>query len=94
MVKSKAIVVGSPTVGNDILSSVAGWLALLKSLKFKSKKAAAFGCYGWSGESVSILKEKLAELGFLVIENEVKSLWNPDDEDYDKIPELVKNLLS
>ena len=37
--KSKAIAVGSPTVGNDILSSVAGWMAFLKSLKFKKKKA-------------------------------------------------------
>ena len=24
----------------------------MKGLKFRKKKAAAFGCYGWSGESV------------------------------------------
>jgi len=38
--KSKAIVVGSPTVGNGILSSVAGWMEFLRQLKFKNKKAA------------------------------------------------------
>lgn len=92
--KSKAIALGSPTECNDILSSVSGWLTFLKSLKFKGKKAAAFGCYGWSGESVKILKQRLSESGFEVIENEVRSLWNPSDEDYAKIPELVKNLLS
>ena len=53
--KSKAIAVGSPTVANSILSPVAGWLEFLKQLKFKKKKAAAFGCYGWSGESVNCL---------------------------------------
>ena len=37
--KSKAIAVGSPTVGNSVLSSVAGWLDFLRELKFKNKKA-------------------------------------------------------
>lgn len=53
--KSRAIAVGSPTVSNSYLSSVAGWLEILKQLKFKNKKTAAFGCYGWSGESVKLL---------------------------------------
>ena len=92
--KSKAIAVGSPTVGNSILSSVAGWLEFLKQLKFRNKKAAAFGCYGWSGESVKILKEKLAEADFAVVDAEVRSQWNPEDEDLVKIPELVKGLLA
>lgn len=92
--KSKAIIVGSPTVGNDILSSVAGWLAFLKSLKFKNKKAGAFGCYGWSGESVGILKEKLSEAGFAVVDEEVKSLWNPEEGDFAKVPALVASVLS
>ena len=63
--KSRAIAVGSPTVYNNILSSVTGWLAFLKILKFKNKKAAAFGCYGWSGEGIKMIKERLAEAGFL-----------------------------
>lgn len=67
--KSKAIAVGSPTVGCSILSSVAGWLEFLKQLKFKNKRAAAFGCYGWSGESVKILQAKLKEAGFDVIDD-------------------------
>jgi flavorubredoxin len=44
--KSKAIIVGSPTVNNSILSNIAGWLEFLKQLRFKNKKAAVFGCYG------------------------------------------------
>ena len=91
--KSKAIAVGSPTVINDILASVSGWLTFLKSLKFKGKKAAAFGCYGWSGEGVKILQERLAECGFAVVEENVRSQWNPEEEDFEKIPALVKALL-
>lgn len=78
--KSRAIAVGSPTVGQNILSSVAGWLTFLEELKFKNKKAAVFGCYGWSGESTKILREKVEKAGFAVLEDEVKCLWNPQDE--------------
>ena len=91
--KSKAIVVGSPTCVNDVLTSVAGWLSFLKTLKFKNKKAAAFGCYGWSGESVKILQEKLREAGFEVVEGNVRSAWNPDEEDFAKIPAMVSELI-
>ena len=44
--KSKAIAVGSPTVSNSILSSVAGWMEFLKQLKCggTTGKPAAGGC--------------------------------------------------
>lgn len=91
--KSKAIAVGSPTVGNSILSSVAGWLEYLKQLKFKNKKAAAFGCYGWSGESVKKLQEELKTAGFDVIEENIRSNWNPTEEDFASLSKLTQNLL-
>ncbi|MBQ9020795.1 MAG: rubredoxin [Eggerthellaceae bacterium] len=92
--RSKAVLVGSPTESNDILASVAGWLTFLHGLRFKDKKAGAFGCYGWSGESVDILKTKLAEAGFDVVDAHVKCNWNPmTNEVYDQIPVLVEALL-
>lgn len=91
--KSRAIAVGSPTYINGVLASVTGWLAFLKSLKFKKKRAAAFGCYGWSGEGVKVLQESLQDAGFAVVDEQVKSLWNPGEDDFAKIPELVKALL-
>lgn len=91
--RSRAIAVGSPTVSNSILSSVAGWLEFLKQLKFKNKRAAAFGCYGWSGESVKVLQERLRDAGFEVIDDNIRSFWNPTEETLAAVPELVGNLL-
>ena len=91
--KSKAIAVGSPTVSNSILSSVSGWLEFLRQLKLKKKKAAAFGCYGWSGESIKILQTKLQEAGFEVIDEHVRSLWTPTDDDFSIISSMIKELL-
>ena len=92
--KSRAIALGSPTVGNSILSSVAGFLEFMKQLKFKNKKAAAFGCYGWSGESVKILQEKLKDAGFAVVDENIRAMWTPGDDDLGKIPALVSSLLA
>jgi len=79
--RSKAIAVGSPTVTNSILSSVSGWLHFLKELKFKNKKAAVFGSYGWSGEGNKELRARLAEAGFEVVGPEVKVNWKPGREE-------------
>lgn len=91
--KSKALAVGSPTVANSILSPVAGWLEFLKQLKFKKKKAAAFGCYGWSGESVKVLQESLKAAGFHVIPENIRAEWVAKEEDFAAIPALVSALL-
>jgi anaerobic nitric oxide reductase flavorubredoxin len=77
--KSKAVVVGSPTMGNSVLHSVAGFVHFMKELKFKGKKAAAFGCYGWSGESVKVLNEMLGAAGLEVVHEGFRAMWNPDD---------------
>jgi flavorubredoxin len=78
--KSKAILAGSPTVNRGVLSALAGILEEIRGLGFKNKKAAAFGAYGWSGESVKMITERLKEGGFIVVNDGLKLLWNPDSE--------------
>ncbi len=85
--KSKALLVGSPTINRGILSAVAGFLEEIRGLKFKEKKAAAFGTYGWSGESVKMISANLEEAGFELLSEGIKSLWNPDEE---AVKECVK----
>lgn len=76
--KSKAILVGSPTVLKGILTSVAGIMEEIKGLNFKGKKATAFGSYGWSGESVKVLSGLLQESGFTLLNDGLRILWKPD----------------
>jgi flavorubredoxin len=70
--KSKAILVGSPTVNKGVLSAVAGILEEIKGLRFQNKKAAAFGCYGWSGEAIKVISERLKEGGFQVLNDGIR----------------------
>ncbi|MHA1480812.1 MAG: anaerobic nitric oxide reductase flavorubredoxin [Candidatus Thorarchaeota archaeon] len=94
--KSKAILVGSSTIGGGILSSVAGLLEEIRGLRFKGKAAAAFGSYGWSGEGVKMTNELLEEGGFEIKGDGIRELWNPDKEAFERCidfgKEFVKNL--
>jgi flavorubredoxin len=90
--KSKIILVGSPTINKGILSSVAEILEMIKGLGFKNKKATAFGCYGWSGESIKVLNEILDNSGFTLINDGIRCLWNPDTESLEKCVEFGKEI--
>ncbi|OPY59309.1 MAG: Anaerobic nitric oxide reductase flavorubredoxin [Syntrophorhabdaceae bacterium PtaU1.Bin034] len=82
--KSKAVLVGSPTINRGILNSVAGILEEIRGLAFKKKKGAAFGTYGWSGESVKMITEKLQKAGIETVNEGIRAAWNPDGESIGK----------
>ena len=83
--KSKAVLIGSPTINKGILISTAALLEFIKGLNFKNKKAAAFGSFGWSGESVKIITEELSKAGMRIIDEGIRIQWHPDSEDLFKI---------
>lgn len=90
--KSRALVLGSPTINKGILHSISGLLEMTRGLKFQKKKAVAFGCYGWSGESVKMLEDGLKDAGFELIRDGLKLLWNPDEEAMGKARELGRDV--
>lgn len=78
--KSKALLLGSPTVNNGYTYAIGGLLEMIKGLKFKGKKAAAFGSYGWSGEAPKQMAEKLGDAGFEIVGDICRTLWVPDED--------------
>ncbi len=92
--KSKAILVGSPTINKGILHGAAAILEMIKGLSFKNKKAVAFGCYGWGGESVKLITEELKKAGFEVVNDGIRALWNPNEEAKEQAREFGKELVS
>lgn len=78
--KSKMIIVGSPTVNNGYLHSIAGILEMIKGMKLKNKRAAAFGSYGWSGEAVKLITEQLKSAGMQIVNEGIRCIWTPDEK--------------
>lgn len=83
---------GSPTINSGVLTSIAALLEEMKGLKFRNKKAAAFGCYGWSGESVKMIRGQLEAAGFQVVDDGLRCLWNPDADSIVNCVEYGKKL--
>lgn len=78
--RSKAIAVGCPTINNRVSHAIGGLLEMVKGLRFKGKKGAAFGSYGWSGESTGIINNMLNASGFETDDDGLKLLWVPDGD--------------
>jgi len=81
---SKAVIVGSPTHNRGFLATMAPILEDLRGLGFKNKIGAAFGSYGWGGESVKILEEHLKNAGIQLAAEGVKAKWQPKADDLEK----------
>jgi len=90
--KSKAVVVGSPTFNRGILRSIAAMLEEMRGLGFKKKKGAAFGSYGWSGESVKMIEEALTGAGIDLAAPGIKLAWQPDGSGLDQCLDFGRNL--
>jgi flavorubredoxin len=92
-----ALVVGSPTLNNNIFPTMADVMVYLKGLRPANLIGAAFGSYGWSGEAVAQLTGLLAEMKVETVGEGVKVKNVPTPEDLadcfslgGKISELLK----
>jgi len=75
--RSKGVLVGSSTMNNVMMPKVAGMLEELAGLRFRNKKAAAFGSFGWTGGAVDRIQTRLMDAGF-DISLALKMKWRPD----------------
>ncbi len=86
---AKYICVGSPTLNNNMLPSVAAFLTYLKGLAPKNRIALAFGSYGWGGQSIGQVEEVLADCGFDLLD-QIKVNYVPDESQLEEITNKLK----
>ncbi len=88
ILSAKYICVGSPTLNNGLLPSVASFLTYLKGLAPKGRTALAFGSYGWGGQSVDQIEEIFKSCGFETLEK-IKLQWVPSQKELANIKKQV-----
>jgi flavorubredoxin len=86
--KARAVIVGSSTHNQGVLPSITALIEELRTLKFRNKIGAAFGSYGWSGESVKIIEEHLAQSKIAKAAEGVLVKWHPGAQDIARCREL------
>jgi len=78
LLEAGALIVGSPTLNNQMYPTVADALCYLKGLKRKNLVGAAFGSYGWSGESIKQVEEHLTAMGIELV-GSMRAQFVPED---------------
>jgi flavorubredoxin len=89
---AKAVIVGSPTLNNQMFPTVADVLTYIKGLKPKNKIGAAFGSYGWSGEAVRLINTELEAMKFDIIDAGLKLQYVPDGDGVKACYEFGRNI--
>ena len=75
-----AVVLGSPTYNNNVILPISNLLSKMESVNLKGKIGAAFGSYGFSGEAVQIMIDKMRHtFGMDIVEPGLKQMSGWDE---------------
>lgn len=79
--EADAILLGSPTINGDAVKPMWDLLSLCARIRVGGKMAGVFGSYGWSGEAVRQLEDRMRGLKMQVPLQGVRVKLIPSDED-------------
>ena len=92
MFTARYLAVGSPTLNNQMLPTVAKFLCYIKGLRPQNHEAFAFGSYGWGGQSVGYVEEELKAAGLNICLPKIRIAGVPTDEDLANIRKQILEL--
>ncbi len=90
--EADGIAFGSPTINGDAVKPVWDLLSSLAVIKVRDKLGAAFGSYGWSGEAINMIEDRLRGLKLRVPIKGVRARLIPTDEELECCRDLGKQL--
>jgi flavorubredoxin len=79
LLEAGMLVVGSPTMNNNILPSMGDIMTYLKGLRPRNLIGAAFGSFGWSGEAPKQLHAMLEEMGLDMVADPLRVNYVPNE---------------
>ena len=84
LLEARGILIGSSTINNGVLPTVAPFLEELQGLRPRNKVAAAFGSYGWGGGAVKTIEGSLEKAGMEIATSALTVKWVPDKNELQK----------
>jgi flavorubredoxin len=86
--KSRGVLVGSPTLNNEVFPSVAEFTTHLRGLRPTNRIAGAFGSYGWGGGAVKWLYQEFKHMKLDTVEPGMEVKYRPSEEEMKKCYEF------
>lgn len=90
--KADAFAIGSPTINRDALKPVWDVLTSISTFVVKGKTAAVFGSFGWSGESVKYISERLRCVGADIV-GTCSAKLKPDEGELNEAKKVGKDIV-
>jgi len=90
--EADALAFGSPTINGDAVKPVWDLLSSLTAVNVRGKIGAAFGSYGWSGEAVPMVEDRLRGLKLRVPVKGVKAKLIPTVTELESCHALGRDL--
>jgi len=87
-----ALIVGTPTLNNNIFPTIADVMTYLKGLRPRNLVGAAFGSFGWSGESIHYVQELLSEMKIDLVGEAVSARHVPGPDVIEKCVALGREV--
>ena len=88
-----AVVLGAPTYHHDLIASMKTFLFEMEKADLKGEIGAAFGSYGWSGESVQMMTDTMKHIfGMNVIEPGLKIMRRPGESGLKQCQEFGRKI--
>jgi len=84
LLETKGLLVGSATINNGILPTVAPFLREIEGLRPRNKLAAAFGSFGWGGGATATIEKSLKSAGMELAVPALMVKWVPDKTELQK----------
>jgi flavorubredoxin len=84
LLETKGLLLGSATINNGVLPTVAPFLREMEGLRPKNKLAAAFGSYGWGGGATAAIEKLLKSAGMELVAPAMTLKWVPDKAELQK----------
>ena len=92
LVDAEYVVIGNPTLNNQLFPRVAQFATYMRGLQPKNKKAFAFGSYGWKPGVVNQLQAIFEELGWKTVAPFEKT-YRPKEQGLQALREKVRELI-
>jgi flavorubredoxin len=89
---SKLILLGSPTLNNGMLPSMAGFLTYLKGLRPRNRIGFVFGSYGWGGQAVGEIEKIVKDLSWDMPYDSINLNYIPDDKELKVVKKIGKKI--
>lgn len=77
--KCAGFIIGSPTLGGHAPTQIQTALGIVLSTADKSKPCGVFGSFGWSGEAIDLLENKLKNAGYELSFEPIRVKFKPTD---------------